>query len=979
MKLFFKFVPKFIGLAGLVFALGNGAQTFLMAADGTSGGSVDLSLSGGLPSDPPLTFRAHQAATLSNFKSCSYGNVLRNITDSVSIEAVSNRCGLGTYSNVAASVAAAFDTQVSCPAGGRISPLSCTDVVRGGEFDPDAFDRFLETEGQKCMAHFCTKGRLDAIDNKLQCLSDQADRLKNALPSFQKSYVDNIQRWQKDVTRIKQLQETRAEQINEVASILQGDGRVGRGGLLQNRIRMEELLNQIPQDMQQYKTAVEDLARKKRTFRQLEREEVAKKARECFATSQNQNFRCTANGPALTAKEYLLCRFEQEAQRQDDGNVKKRDRSVEERARSSSFRARQRLASLLDRILGMEEDFAVKNFDFISIAQVSQRFGGQLRSFDAMSSLDVHGFVFGTLGKCYKLADKYVRQQRSRETENNPIGRAQFEIRQAENDVKRLGQQRLNAYVREYQESLRALTGNFDPISTSACDQGSVNRQYNCAQDLAEGIKGLVRGTTPQSGARILIKGSYPQSEFTVQCSGLTGCVTTLQNVTSNLRTDEQRIMKLKQSYVQQALHSAENFTQEAASLISADSKYLAQELEQMDRELASMGLPPLKVGSYSRQEFATDADGLPKVPQDVLAFIGGRAVPPLPNVGTSSIEGSLVRLKNEKDRTDRDFQRAADDMKEIKNKASECAADLLADQAGELESILRNIKEAKCGQKKENCQAGSTLASLTDSVGDAVRDLRTAQGVGRTRLSGRMLASLQTGSNVCQGEEYYDKRAELEEIVEVGGEPKSTPLAEAQIKAQQARRQAERSRALVRRAQERVDQLVKARGAIIQACAARRSVEKTEEAIDGLNPSDPAFLSRKVTLDQQLNAANQNYTAALGQLSLGSVDEAKDDCSGMKPDSTVEKELQVLNGSDSQEGSLAYLRSQVGVALAAQDTADAEKVRLEAIQGRRAQQVGEVTYVDDAQCDALAQQAQAKSLDIADSARNLSSSQEAR
>lgn len=132
----------------------------------------------------------------------------------------------------------------------------------------------------------------------------------------------------------------------------------------------------------------------------MSNEHVAVLAVRCFRETPQPQFRCTPNGPPVSAYEYVLCRSQQSSRVGASGVV---DRSQSSEARSGARTAG--LQAVLDAMLGDIESTP------LSMNDVNARWGADLLKFN-LPDVSVYQFVMGALGNCFKQAENQHAQQR---------------------------------------------------------------------------------------------------------------------------------------------------------------------------------------------------------------------------------------------------------------------------------------------------------------------------------------------------------------------------------------------------------------------------------------------------------------------------------------------------------------------------------------------------------------------------------------
>ena len=153
---------------------------------------------------------------------------------------------------------------------------------------------------------------------------------------------------------------------------------------------------------------------------------------------------------------------------------------------------------------------------------------------------------------------------------SSPIGQQQAALTKAQGDLQVNANQMLSGNVSKYEEAMTALTGMNMPLDTSKCNNATPAVQISCLQDLQSNMESLLHGSAKQSTVTMNLSGTDPNTNISFTCQGLDGCITALQNVDHNLKSEVKRVQSFKQQYVTAAKQSVDNFTKQMAAMMSA-------------------------------------------------------------------------------------------------------------------------------------------------------------------------------------------------------------------------------------------------------------------------------------------------------------------------------------------------------------------------------------------------------------------------
>jgi hypothetical protein len=138
-------------------------------------------------------------------------------------------------------------------------------------------------------------------------------------------------------------------------------------------------------------------------YQEMFKERVATLASECFFEKPNPQYKCTPNGPSVSASDYLLCRFEQSLSLGPSGTV--------QRNASSQKLATATLAGLQALVDQIQQ--GITDTPFSSAADVLTRYGAQLANY-RFSGVDARTFVATALNECFTKANLQATSESNR-------------------------------------------------------------------------------------------------------------------------------------------------------------------------------------------------------------------------------------------------------------------------------------------------------------------------------------------------------------------------------------------------------------------------------------------------------------------------------------------------------------------------------------------------------------------------------------
>lgn len=668
---------------------------------------------------PPAFNVAQQAGLATIFSSCQgpigqIGTALQEAGTAIG-SGGSLTSGLGALGGIGVSM------NTVCPSAATPGEPKCEDFSSAAGFDRTRFQSFLSQLTLARSSAVCEKAKIEAIRAEITCLQAQAQALAQQIATLQQVYVTNINRMQQDVAQIKQVEADRAAQLEDVNQRLNGGAAGGQVGLLETKRKIEELIGQMPTEVLEVRQKFENLQKSRQALEEQIQTQTMAKAGECFKTRTQSNFRCSRNGPPVSALEYVKCRFEQNQFLGEEGVIE-RDKATENRAKGNA----QALASVLDTMLAdmptvtrlpADPEAALQeqqqNTNILSAADIESQYGDSLASFNGQG-LDIHDFVTKAMGLCIQRAARETSRDRKRT--NSAIGVTQLRIKQEEEQVNRLVDERLQKYSNNFSDAMQALTGQSLPLNTSACVAGNPSTQIGCLEDMKSNMQGLLSGTSRNSAVSMNIRGSLPATNISFSCNGLNGCISKLQNVSRNLDTEKTRLKSFREDYVLKAKQSVDRFTKTMAQTMSGQNAALKARMDALNSAMSSMGASPVDIQPIAAEEPQFDEDGLPLPPTNVLALIGSQMNPPMLDVVGNNFSSGLSGLSTKQEDIDRRMGEVASRETTARGLAARCEGARANELAQSLQTDISQLTSQQCGSVA-GCGDQQTLTQLLTTI----------------------------------------------------------------------------------------------------------------------------------------------------------------------------------------------------------------------------------------------------------------------
>ena len=626
------------------------------------------------------------------------------------------------------------------------SSLECSNFEVDGKFDGAAFDAFKASVAESKTSLSCQKHALQGLQQELSCLSTQVSAMQNQIKTLEASFTQNMGSMAEYVSVMKAAEEDRKQQFEDVQKHLNGDERTGRKGLLLIDKEMGAVVDAMKDEIKGIKESHRSVDIQKKAFE----EDVARKTMAmtnvCFSTRKKSNYHCVPNGPSVTAREYVLCRFEQN-QRLGHGGVVEVSSIRVKQAESK----RAELENILDQILGdspsqtknpknQEEamEQAEQAINILNPTDLEAEYGAKLSSFDG-KGLAIHGFVMKVMGLCYKESQKTIKKQR--QMVSTALGRAQEAIKAQERETRKQVNGLLTKYATSYSQGWSALTGMHMPVNADGCRQSKPSSQETCLDDLESNLRGLWNGNTPQSTVNYSIRGNDPKTTIGFQCQGVHGCTATLQTLGDNLEKDRNRIKAEKEKQIQAFNRQVEARSKQIATALSTENLRLNDQLTKLNAQLTALGgRGNIRLGHVKAERLEKDEDGLYRAPTSVLGVISNyMGEPGLLDLQDGTFSESLSSVSDRVKEIGEKEAEASQMLAQLDGRKSKCIEMKMKELAKLLEQDVASMSE--CYRDIEFCNENSGNFQAWES------DIREIFKMQR----GAVTAALKGGQSKCK------------------------------------------------------------------------------------------------------------------------------------------------------------------------------------------------------------------------------------
>jgi hypothetical protein len=367
---------------------------------------------------------------------------------------------------------------------------------------------------------------------------------------------------------------------------------------------------------------------------------------QCFQDTPEPNYQCVPNGPPVSAEQYVLCRVNQQQQVTNGYVINSSSAQAAGNAQQEGLQAVltnifnetstfQTVATNLtasspnatvDQIVAQEE----QSQPITSLSDIETQFGASLEAFN-QNNFNVEGTIMSALSSCYGQAQATVNQEET--TPGSSLYNQQQAITQGEATLHATVDQQLYQMANDYTQGMAALTLTHVAMPISACTAATVQNEMTCVTDMQTNLNALLYGNSSTTNVSISLPtdGAAGSSAINFTCEGISGCVTAYEAVQTNLTNEVVQLGQEQKTYVTNANAATDAFMNNIKSALSGQSQALTLKMNQLNSQLAGLGLTPVSTSTYPSTPMPTDpTSGLYTMPPSLLATIGGGLTPPM-------------------------------------------------------------------------------------------------------------------------------------------------------------------------------------------------------------------------------------------------------------------------------------------------------------------------------------------------------------
>jgi hypothetical protein len=589
---------------------------------------------------------------------------------------------------------------------------------------------------QAMRGYACNIKKGDALLGEMGCLRSSIQSLNQNVATMKNNLSPILQKAEKDMETINSMLLDRETQQKEIVSRLQGNPETGNKGLLQIKQELEGLAKTLPTIATKTRQNAENIQLQNERFETLIQQNKMSIAMDCFDKRPREGYRCSVNGPLVSAKEYILCRYEQSQYQSTNGRTVVRGNEKIAKSRRESLKA------LFDNISADAPSMVkfppagdtaawsntMQSYPINTPKQLMDRYGSYLGNMKA-GNASIGAFMQQEINKCYKEASQEVDRQRT--DANSQISLNQKVLRDQEEQFQADTKGVILDYSSKYSEAVKGNTGLQINMNTGPCLQGKPADQASCvnalsnalntvltgqitttdAKQLTPAAMALTGGKTPIFGFDQDMPATNANLKFRIKCAGVNGCVTALQAAERGIKNDSIKIQTNKTNYQQSVNRGITQQAQQLGKAFSAASGELSKRMAALSRAFAQAGVGgalSLKKREINGKEIQpNEKTGMYGV-DDLENLIFANTSPPLLMLDDEGFAAAESKLSDERKKQEEELSQLKDVMEQMRAKEDSCKG---------------ASKSKKCETKLAECKTmnvSDPLNSILRTLGEA-------------------------------------------------------------------------------------------------------------------------------------------------------------------------------------------------------------------------------------------------------------------
>ena len=499
----------------------------------------------------------------------------------------------------------------------------------------------------------CKETKISIASNQLLCIQSELDNITTSIQAKQNDFNNAIQFQNKVVNQYATNIADETSKNEFVIGKLKGKN--GEKGLLvQQAILNDALVGNagkagLNTQVSEFQTQYAQLQQAQGSLDALVRVHSISKCVEDTLNTPMSGYHCTSTGPAVSLKEYILCRYNQDSMLDSNGRIN--DSSS---MRGQSQAKNQNLQAVFDQLQTAMSSASVtaipmptgdpkKDAEILanqasmkvliqSPQDLKNNFQSRFQSFtvngkNVWNDILAKFFDPNYSGLC---GQAYQEVQRELYTPGSAIYQNQLQIQSQQRFLQQGLQSTIQADKQLIQDAYSTL-GIVSSISSTACDTQDIQVEIGCIENIKSTVSALLNGA---NGQAIVIPIMGSNSTDNLNCGSINQCVTVLQNAQKEYEQIIKKDTLSKENFVKNANQEVQMQMNQIAEMFKPQNMLLQTQSQQLRSQLAQMGINiNASTSSVTKEELVKDPDtGLYKVPTNIASLVGGMMSPPLIN-----------------------------------------------------------------------------------------------------------------------------------------------------------------------------------------------------------------------------------------------------------------------------------------------------------------------------------------------------------
>jgi hypothetical protein len=365
---------------------------------------------------------------------------------------------------------------------------------------------------------------------------------------------------------------------------------------------------------------------------------------------------------------------------------------------------------------------------------LAKKYSGDMQDLSALSGVNIAAQMNTVASSCYNSSYSWKNQQLR--SAASPYNKKKNEIQSNTNKLNSQLTQGLSDMNGQYGAAMSILTnGKAVSIDRSSCTANDPAKLQACYSSIKDKMQGIMDGTGAVGTTTKSIAGGSMVPTFSVSCKGITGCVTTYQNIRKMKKAQATASQKATEDFVNTANAQVQNQLQSFAQGLAGLQSQVSAQFGNMQGLLAKLGIEssakpnfmtPEQLEQQKSPEGGMGPFGQPKSMASVLSgMVQPTGLMNFQDPGASDI------LKAAQDKAKSDKQDLADKLKtyqsgskKLAELATSCTKDNVAKKSTQEGGSVGSIDGSNCYSLQQQCDAAGVALPITGDEDSTFNDV---------------------------------------------------------------------------------------------------------------------------------------------------------------------------------------------------------------------------------------------------------------